>query len=89
MSLFTEAHVHMFTRRAFPVLQKAFTQHGKILGGGSSINYMLYVRGHKEDYNNWERHGCAGWGWDTVERYFKKMEDYFIDNGMINLYHCF
>lgn len=42
---------------------------------------MLYVRGHMKDYDEWEESGCTGWGWKTVEKYFKKMEDYFIEDG--------
>ena len=47
---------------------------GKILGGSSSINAMVYIRGHAEDYHEW---GCAapGWGWDTVLPAYKAMED--------------
>ena len=48
---------------------------GKVLGGGSTINGMLYVRGDQEDYNTWERKGNAGWGWEDVLPYFKKSED--------------
>jgi len=43
---------------------------------------MAYVRGHREDYNNWESLGCTGWGWSNVENYFKKMEDYFLPGGI-------
>ncbi|XP_067947607.1 alcohol dehydrogenase [acceptor]-like [Watersipora subatra] len=56
------------------------SQHGKMLGGGSAINWMLYVRGHRQDYDNWEKAGCTGWDWNSVERYFRKMEDYSIDD---------
>jgi len=48
---------------------------GKVVGGGSTINGMLYVRGDKEDYDAWERKGNPGWGWDDVLPYFKKSED--------------
>eukprot|EP00164_Ancoracysta_twista_P019451 GFYU01034235.1.p1 GENE.GFYU01034235.1~~GFYU01034235.1.p1 ORF type:complete len:610 (+),score=179.68 GFYU01034235.1:97-1926(+) len=48
---------------------------GKLLGGCSSINYMLWVRGHREDYDSWrDDFGCDGWGYDDVLPYFKKME---------------
>jgi len=49
---------------------------GKLLGGSSSINWILYVRGNKEDYNQWEELGCTGWNYDGVLPYFKKLEDY-------------
>ena len=48
---------------------------GKVLGGSSSINGMLYVRGQKEDYDGWRQMGNLGWGWDDVLPYFKKSED--------------
>ncbi len=48
---------------------------GKVLGGSSSINGMLYVRGHSEDYNHWRQLGCIGWSYDDVLPYFKKAEN--------------
>ncbi|MDG6079853.1 choline dehydrogenase [Erythrobacter litoralis] len=48
---------------------------GKVLGGSSSINAMLYVRGQPEDYEGWRQQGCIGWGWDDVLPYFRKSED--------------
>lgn len=48
---------------------------GKTLGGSSAINAMLYVRGHKDDYNEWAEQGCEGWSWDEVLPYFKKAEN--------------
>jgi len=48
---------------------------GKVVGGGSTINGMLYVRGDQEDYDAWERRGNPGWGWEDVLPYFKKSED--------------
>lgn len=47
---------------------------GKVLGGSSAINGMIFVRGHAEDFNDWERAGATGWGWDSVLPYFKRME---------------
>ena len=47
---------------------------GKVLGGSSSINGMVYIRGHREDFDGWERSGCEGWGYDNVLPYFKRME---------------
>lgn len=49
---------------------------GKTLGGCSSINGMLYLRGQAADYDGWRQQGLPGWGWDDVLPYFKKSEDY-------------
>jgi choline dehydrogenase len=49
---------------------------GKTLGGSSSINGMLYVRGHAADYDGWAQMGCRGWSFDDVLPFFKKSEDY-------------
>jgi choline dehydrogenase len=49
---------------------------GKTLGGTSSINGMLYVRGNPADYDNWAQMGCRGWTYDEVLPFFKKSETY-------------
>ncbi len=51
------------------------TPRGKVLGGSSSINGMVYVRGHAEDFDGWERMGASGWGYRHVVPYFKRMEN--------------
>lgn len=48
---------------------------GRILGGSGSINAMVYIRGQREDYDEWARLGNQGWGFDDVLPYFKKSED--------------
>jgi choline dehydrogenase len=48
---------------------------GKVLGGTSSINGMVYMRGTPADYDGWRQRGCEGWDWDSVLTYFKKAED--------------
>ncbi|MFK0162953.1 GMC family oxidoreductase [Rhizobium sp. NPDC090279] len=50
---------------------------GKVLGGCSSINGMIYMRGQARDYDLWRQLGCAGWGWDDVLPYFIKSEDHY------------
>jgi choline dehydrogenase len=55
-----------FRRHAFP--------RGRVLGGSSSINGMIYVRGLPEDYDGWRQLGCIGWGWDDVEPLFRRIE---------------
>ncbi len=47
---------------------------GKVLGGSSSINGLLYIRGQHADYDGWRQLGCEGWGWDDVRPYFLRAE---------------
>jgi choline dehydrogenase len=50
---------------------------GRMLGGSTSLNGLMYQRGHQEDYDHWERDlGLAGWGWKSFGRIFKEMEDH-------------
>ncbi len=49
---------------------------GKVLGGCSSINAMIYMRGQKSDYDQWAALGNRGWSWDEVLPYFMRVEDY-------------
>ncbi|TPI10424.1 choline dehydrogenase [Mesorhizobium sp. B4-1-1] len=51
------------------------TPRGKVLGGSSSINGMVYVRGHAHDFDHWAEQGAAGWAFADVLPYFKRMED--------------
>lgn len=52
-----------------------FWPRGKMLGGTSGMNAMLYVRGNRRDYDNWAKLGNEGWDWDSVLKYFTKSED--------------
>jgi choline dehydrogenase len=47
---------------------------GRVIGGSSSINGLIYIRGQPEDYDHWQQLGNRGWGWDDVLPYFKKAE---------------
>jgi choline dehydrogenase len=49
---------------------------GKVLGGCSSINAMIYMRGQRSDYDHWAAQGLRGWSWDDVLPIFKRSEDY-------------
>ncbi|WP_438956903.1 GMC family oxidoreductase [Cognatiyoonia sp.] len=49
---------------------------GRVLGGSSSINGLLYVRGQAEDYDGWAQMGCTGWNWENVLPYFKRSESW-------------
>jgi len=78
-----EEHTH---NRAIPIPR------GKVLGGSSSINGMLYVRGNARDYDGWAQLGCTGWSYDDVLPYFKKSEnretggnDYRGAGGLLNV----
>jgi choline dehydrogenase-like flavoprotein len=48
---------------------------GRTLGGSSSVNAMVYIRGNRADYDAWAAMGCDGWGWDDLLPYFLKSED--------------
>ena len=58
-----------WVRKAVP------TPRGKVIGGSSSINGMVYMRGNRDDYNHWRQLGNQGWGFDDVLTYFKKSEN--------------
>jgi choline dehydrogenase len=70
---------------------------GKVLGGSSAVNGMIYVRGQPEDYDGWKALGCQGWGWDNIGRCFRLIEDHELgDDGVrgvggplpIAIQHC-
>ncbi|MEL6239868.1 MAG: choline dehydrogenase [Pseudomonadota bacterium] len=65
----TEPEPHLGGRRLV-------TPRGKVIGGSSSINGMIYVRGHACDFDHWRDQGADGWGYADVLPYFKRMEDW-------------
>ncbi|HVY59235.1 MAG TPA: GMC family oxidoreductase N-terminal domain-containing protein [Xanthobacteraceae bacterium] len=54
---------------------------GKVIGGSSAINAMIYMRGQAADYDHWRQLGLSGWGWDDVLPFFKRHEDHFLGPG--------
>ncbi|MDC0073729.1 choline dehydrogenase [Alphaproteobacteria bacterium] len=67
-----------YTSEADPNLnnRNIFIPRGKTLGGSSSINGMVYIRGHKRDYDIWCQMGCEGWSYEEVLPYFLKSENH-------------
>jgi choline dehydrogenase-like flavoprotein len=60
-----------------------YTPRGRTLGGSSSINAMVYIRGNRLDYDDWAKEGNAGWSWEDVKPYFMKAEhnEQYQDDG--------
>lgn len=65
---YTEQQPHLNNR-------SLYWPRGRVLGGCSSINAMIYTRGNTQDYDEWEQLGNQGWGWSNVERLFTKAEN--------------
>ena len=55
--------------------RRTYMPRGRVLGGTSSINWMVYIRGHRLDYDEWRDLGCTGWGWEDMLPCFKRAED--------------
>ncbi|MEA2739513.1 MAG: choline dehydrogenase [Acetobacteraceae bacterium] len=55
--------------------RRLYLPRGKTLGGTSSINGMVYIRGNHADYDEWRQRGCVGWDWDSVLPYFRKAQN--------------
>ncbi|XP_078340284.1 L-sorbose 1-dehydrogenase-like [Crassostrea virginica] len=60
---------------------------GRVLGGRSSINNMVYLRGSSRNYNLWERRGAVGWGFRDAIPYFHKLENFRIEQFQTSAYH--
>ena len=71
-------HNWAFQGEPEPELNGRRIQHdrGKTIGGSSSINGMVFIRGHALDFDGWQQAGCEGWGYADVLPYFKRMENY-------------
>lgn len=74
-------HYQVDQRRAPDMPSTESWVRGKGLGGSSSINGMIYVRGQPEDYEEWTRRGAAGWGWSTMKEAFRAIEDHELGTG--------
>jgi choline dehydrogenase len=73
---YTEPEPHLSNRRLH-------CPRGKVLGGSSSINGMVYVRGHPLDFDTWQALGAQGWGWGDVLPYFKRSETFAGNRGVL------
>ena len=87
-AFYTEPQRHLGDR-------KLYWPRGKGWGGSSSINGMIYIRGHARDYDQWRQTGLTGWGWDDVLPWFKKSEnyeeggdDFHGDSGPLKVTNC-
>ena len=56
-------------------LRRNYIPRGKVLGGSSSLNAMIYIRGNRLDYDEWAADGADGWGYEDVLPYFRRAED--------------
>lgn len=56
--------------------RQSYWPRGKVLGGSSAINAMVWARGLPNDFDDWVTAGAEGWGWDTAQRYYKKLENW-------------
>ena len=65
----------------------SYQPRGRVLGGSSSLNGMVYIRGHRKDYDDWAALGCHGWSYDDVLPYFRRSENNTRFAGTDNLWH--
>jgi choline dehydrogenase len=69
-------HAYTTERQQHSSGTQVFWPRGKVLGGSSALNGMIYVRGNRADYDSWAYQGAAGWSYDEVLPYFKRSEDF-------------
>jgi choline dehydrogenase len=76
----TDKYAWQFYTQAEPYLdkRKMHCPRGKVLGGSSSINGMVYVRGHAKDFDQWQEHGAEGWDYQSCLPYFQKAEAFYL-----------
>ncbi len=76
----------MFETQAIPGLdgRKLAYPRGKVIGGSSAINAMIYMRGQAADYDGWRQRGLSGWGWDDVLPQFLAQEDHIAPLGPLH-----
>ncbi|CAC5396732.1 Oxygen-dependent choline dehydrogenase [Mytilus coruscus] len=67
--------------------QRSYWPRGRVLGGTSCLNTLVYIRGSRHDYNQWAEEGCDGWSYKDVLPYFIKTEDYQMPNEYDSAYH--
>ena len=60
--------------------QKSHWPRGKVVGGTSCLNFLVYTRGNRGDFDNWQNMGAEGWGYEQVLPYFKKSENMTTDD---------
>ena len=78
----TDKYAWQFNTEKEPYLnnREMHCPRGKVLGGSSSINGMVYVRGHAKDFDEWEAHGAEGWNFQACLPYFQKAETWYKGN---------
>ena len=59
---------------------------GRVWGGSSALNAMVYIRGHAYDYDRWEREGAKGWSYADCLPYFKKSQTHTLGKGIFNFF---
>lgn len=77
------SHIWYFQTEAHDDIPSETWIRGKVLGGSSSINGMMYFRGQPADYDGWEAAGARGWGWADMSRAFREMENHELGGSAV------